>query len=326
MFDQSQYLLNAGNQSVEWPERIVPFIQRVMDTWTDVFQGQMQRLVRVVGGQHYWPDVSRRISLNMHTGSFDAFTPAAYIGFGEYGDSVITAQGSALTPQRVLELARREMDLNALPLLQELKETICDVRNVQLVYYEGGQHLTPNPFGSIQPYNQALEDAQSLPEMYTLYNDWLTRLRALTANSLFMNFSFASSKNGRYGSWGVLEYVGQSINDAPKYRALIDNLCGSPSVSVPHKTLRPGMIQLEQNYPNPFNPETVLKFYIASAGKVKLIIYDMLGKEIAHIFDGDAAAGWHTILWKSSNLASGLYVCTLHAGDARLTKKILLLK
>jgi hypothetical protein len=326
MFDQAQYLLNAGDQQVPWPERIVPFIQRVMDTWTDVFQGHMQRLIRVVGGQHYWPDVSRRISLNMRVGSFDAFTPAAYIGFGTYGDSVIASQGSALTPQLVLQLARREMDANALLLLRELKETICDVRNVQLLYYEGGQHLTPNPFGSVQPYNQALEDAQSLPEMYTLYNDWLARLRALTDNSLFMNFSFASSKNGQYGSWGVLEYVGQSIGDAPKYHALIDNLCGSSSVSVQQGNLRPVQTQLEQNYPNPFNPETIIKFYVASAGKVQLIIYDMLGKEIACLFDGSVAAGWHSIPWKSTNMASGLYVCSLSASNIRLTKKMLLLK
>ena len=326
MFNQTNYLNNTGNQNVAWPERIVPFIQRVMDIWTDVFQGQMHRLVRVVGGQHYWPDVSRRIALNMRAGSFDAFSPAAYIGFGDHGDSVITSLGASVRPQLVLQLARLEMDAHALPLLQELRKTICDVRSVRLVYYEGGQGLTPNPFGSLQPYNKALEDAQSLPEMYTLYNDWLARLRALSDNSLFMNFTFASPKNGRYGSWGALEYIGQNIDNAPKYRALIDNLCSASSAVTDKKNLAPTSILLEQNYPNPFNPTTVISYQISAISQLSLKVYDVLGRQVEILVSERQSEGSHLATFNANNLPSGVYFYRLQAGSFTQTKKLLLIK
>jgi hypothetical protein len=327
MFDQTHYLYENGNQNVEWPERIVPFIQSALDIWTNVFSSQPNRLVRVVGGQHYYPDVSRRISYNMRKGSFDAFSPAAYIGFGNYGDSVITALGSAVTPQLVLQLARREMDANALPYMLELKKTICDSLHVQLLYYEGGQHLTPDPFGSDQPYNQALEDAQNLEGIYTLYNDWFTRLRTVTDSSLFMNFSFSTSKSGKYGSWGVLEYIGQNPSEAPKYRALIDNLCTTSSVQeLNAKTVVPQNMYLAQNYPNPFNPGTTIKFYLHNSQRVELIIFNALGQEVERIAEGTYSSGWHSVQWNAAQRASGVYFCLLKSGEQQAIRKVTLLK
>jgi hypothetical protein len=334
MFDQTDSLYSWGDHSVEWPERIVPFIQRVMDIWTDVFKDQKDRLVRVVGGQHYWTDVSCRIALNMRPGSFDAFASAGYISLGEEGYAKAAEKGASLTTDDVIQYTREEIARKALPQLRELKEQICDVRHVRLLIYEGGQHIVSDPFGTDQPYNQVLEDVQSLPAMYDLYNDWLDTLRNLTDNLLFMHFSFVCPKDGKYGSWGALEYMDQDINDAPKYRALIDNQCGSNEVNTARNTnLTPVEIQLNQNYPNPFNPSTKITYSITGkADYVSLNVYDILGRRVVTLYNGVQSPGDYEIEWNGKNAAgqqvsSGVYFYQLRAGGNRAaTKKMIILQ
>lgn len=229
MFDQTHYCLENGDQSKEWPERIVPFIQNVMDIWTQEFAGQMDRIVRVVGVQTACQDVSNRIVFNMAPGSFDAFAPAAYFGLTSEAWDALETLGENATAEDVLYWARVGMLTDSFPALQLQKATIADSLHIPMLYYECGQHITPNPFGSEQPYNQALMDAQTNPGMYDLYTKWFDCLRTLITISdeaLMMNFSFISSKNGRYGCWGALEnQFTQSppyLGIAPKYQALLD--------------------------------------------------------------------------------------------------------
>ncbi len=83
---------------------------------------------------------------------------------------------------------------------------------------------------------------------------------------------------------------------------------------------------LEQNYPNPFNPTTNIKFYLPKAGKVKLTVYNMLGQKVATLINKNLGAGYKTITFDASQLASGVYVYMLQAGDVKLSKKMTLLK
>ncbi|NOX90765.1 MAG: T9SS type A sorting domain-containing protein [Calditrichaeota bacterium] len=83
---------------------------------------------------------------------------------------------------------------------------------------------------------------------------------------------------------------------------------------------------LEQNYPNPFNPTTNIKFYLPKAGKVKLVVYNMLGQKVATLINKNLGAGYQTITFDASHLASGVYVYMLQAGDVKLSKKMTLLK
>ena len=88
----------------------------------------------------------------------------------------------------------------------------------------------------------------------------------------------------------------------------------------------PDIYSLEQNYPNPFNPRTVIKFNLANAGFTLIKIYDVLGKEVATILNGELEAGPHQVSFDASNLPSGAYVYTLTSGSFTETRKMMFLK
>jgi hypothetical protein len=91
----------------------------------------------------------------------------------------------------------------------------------------------------------------------------------------------------------------------------------------------PGMplqFQLHQNYPNPFNPATSLRFDLPTAGHVKLVVFDVLGREVATLLNEMVPAGSHDMTFNASGLSSGVYFYRLQAGDFVETKTLLLLK
>jgi len=88
----------------------------------------------------------------------------------------------------------------------------------------------------------------------------------------------------------------------------------------------PIVYNLDQNYPNPFNPATTISYTIPSEAQVSLVVYDIMGKEIASLVNGKQAAGKHTIKFDASLLASGTYFYKLSADDFISVKKMVLLK
>ena len=83
---------------------------------------------------------------------------------------------------------------------------------------------------------------------------------------------------------------------------------------------------LSQNYPNPFNPTTSINFSIPQDGLVKLVVYDILGKEVATIVNGEQAAGTYQVTFDASRLTSGVYFYKITSGDFSDVKKMLLVK
>jgi hypothetical protein len=83
---------------------------------------------------------------------------------------------------------------------------------------------------------------------------------------------------------------------------------------------------LAQNYPNPFNPSTEISFTLAKSEKVKLSVYNLLGKEVAVLVNGMRNAGSQTVTFDAKNLSSGVYFYKLEAGSSVLAKKMMLLK
>ena len=84
--------------------------------------------------------------------------------------------------------------------------------------------------------------------------------------------------------------------------------------------------QLHQNYPNPFNPTTKIRFEIPKQNFVSLKIYDISGREVANLINGERTAGAYDIEFDGSYLASGTYFYRLQAGDFVQVKKMVLLK
>jgi hypothetical protein len=88
---------------------------------------------------------------------------------------------------------------------------------------------------------------------------------------------------------------------------------------------------LEQNYPNPFNPTTTIKYDLPEAAKVTMTVYDIVGREVAKLVDGELDAGYHTAVFDGSRYASGIYFVrmTAQGSDAKpyvKTMKIVLIK
>jgi hypothetical protein len=84
--------------------------------------------------------------------------------------------------------------------------------------------------------------------------------------------------------------------------------------------------ELKQNYPNPFNPTTKISYSVANKSDVSLKVYDVLGKEVATLVNTTKDAGNYEVNFNASDLASGLYIYKLTAGNFVSTKKMMLLK
>ncbi|HOV24260.1 MAG TPA: T9SS type A sorting domain-containing protein, partial [Candidatus Marinimicrobia bacterium] len=88
----------------------------------------------------------------------------------------------------------------------------------------------------------------------------------------------------------------------------------------------PKVYALKQNYPNPFNPTTNIRFDLPKDSDVSLVVYDLMGREVAKLVNGPMNAGYYTINFNAANLPSGVYIYRLKAGDFVNTKKLMLLK
>ncbi len=79
-------------------------------------------------------------------------------------------------------------------------------------------------------------------------------------------------------------------------------------------------------YPNPFNPTTTFEFALPHSGFVSLKIYNILGEEVSTLVSEKLTAGKYNYEWDAGNLASGIYVYRIQAGDFTQTKKLILIK
>lgn len=100
----------------------------------------------------------------------------------------------------------------------------------------------------------------------------------------------------------------------------------SGAVSVDPTDMIAKEYKLQQNYPNPFNPTTKIEFNLPGSSKIKLAVYDVLGREIAVLANGNFSAGSHVKEFNAAGLSSGVYFYRLTTNDKILTKKMILAK
>jgi hypothetical protein len=83
---------------------------------------------------------------------------------------------------------------------------------------------------------------------------------------------------------------------------------------------------LHAAYPNPFNPATTFAFDLPTTSHVRLDVYDVLGRNVATLVNGEMPAGSHSVIWEASGLGSGVYFAKMIAGEYSATTKVTLLK
>ncbi len=96
----------------------------------------------------------------------------------------------------------------------------------------------------------------------------------------------------------------------------------------------PAQWALEQNYPNPFNPSTLIRYQVPAVsgsggmaeGVLALTVHDLLGREVAVLVNQRQAPGTYEVRFDATELASGMYLCTLRAGGFSQTRALMLLK
>jgi hypothetical protein len=90
--------------------------------------------------------------------------------------------------------------------------------------------------------------------------------------------------------------------------------------------ISPVEFALVQNYPNPFNPSTKIMYSIASAGNVKLAVYNLLGQEVATLVNGYMEAGNYELNFNAADLSSGTYIYKIETAQFTQARKMLLTK
>ena len=93
----------------------------------------------------------------------------------------------------------------------------------------------------------------------------------------------------------------------------------------------PGVFALHQGYPNPFNPVTSIRYDIPEAANVQVSVYSLLGQKVKTLVNGAHQPGFYAVQWNGTNdqgnpVASGMYICRIHADQFNAVKKLILMK
>ena len=137
-----------------------------------------------------------------------------------------------------------------------------------------------------------------------------------------VNFSFISKNGAQVNVNAVSSNPPNSGTIAVDGTTYYDGL----TTSVEQINHLPNNYTLKQNYPNPFNPNTNIEYSIPEASFVELKVYDVLGNEVATLVNQEQSAGVYRADFSGSDLASGLYVAKITAGNYTNTIKMSLLK
>lgn len=121
---------------------------------------------------------------------------------------------------------------------------------------------------------------------------------------------------------GVLWYTFSNYKLQP---ATFDDIGPVIDTAIEDEVL-PAAFALKQNYPNPFNPSTKIEFDVTSAGVATLDVFDVLGRKVRTLVDGQMTVGTQSVTFDAGTLPSGVYIYRLSAGDNVQTRKMLLMK
>ncbi len=132
--------------------------------------------------------------------------------------------------------------------------------------------------------------------------------------------------------WHIFKaYTGKESIDSGSIYQWIDNmeiwddLPRTTSIASPPNNIS-SEYALIQNYPNPFNPSTTIRFALPQREHVKLKVFDVNGREIATLVDGEMPAGKHAVTFAPRAATTGLYFYKLTAGQFSQTRKAVLMK
>lgn len=126
--------------------------------------------------------------------------------------------------------------------------------------------------------------------------------------------------------WNDEDY--DEFSDERLYRKFRMRIFGS-ELPVNNETLEtdiPTDFSLSQNYPNPFNPSTNIEFSVPEKANIQIEVFDIAGRLIEVLFNGEKNAGIHSVTWDAGSHSSGIYLLRMHSPRGIETRKMILLK
>jgi hypothetical protein len=178
-----------------------------------------------------------------------------------------------------------------------------------------------------------VDDSQQFPNFTSCINEFEAWGSTFAPNKVAFQFGYPDDRPW----WSTLANPPITIGNA--LLANIPNIAGVfwvdftisevfpiSALAVTQPEAQMESFRLTQNYPNPFNPMTVLSCQLPVAGRVRIVVYDLLGKEVKVTLDEQKAPGTYQVMFDAAGLPSGVYICRMTAGSFVESKKILLLK
>lgn len=141
---------------------------------------------------------------------------------------------------------------------------------------------------------------------------------------------------GDFNNDGVDDFAFSAIEYSLEYwsRGVVYVMSGigeSSDVEIEHDAHVPEKIELYQNYPNPFNPSTTIAFEIPYRSHVIITVQNILGQEVARLIDKELSTGSYSVRWDGNDqggetMPTGVYLYRMAAGDAVISRKMILIK
>ena len=133
-----------------------------------------------------------------------------------------------------------------------------------------------------------------------------------------------------FGAWGTYPFLPSGLilisdTETGLYVVRFDSVGVSSASGIVRDAL-PREFALGQNYPNPFNPATTIRFSVPEASPVKLVVFDVLGRQVRVLVDGVREAGIHEVLFEAGDLPSGTYLYRLETRQGSFVQMMQLVK
>ncbi len=142
----------------------------------------------------------------------------------------------------------------------------------------------------------------------------------------FDSVAFLLPSNGLHSGFKI-RFRGEGLESTDEW--FFDDICIIGDVATGNITNTgsiPERFSLSQNYPNPFNPTTKISFDVSKQSFVTLKIYDIAGREVAKLVNGNLTAGTYAVDFNGSALSSGVYFYRIEANEFVQTKRMMLIK
>jgi hypothetical protein len=164
------------------------------------------------------------------------------------------------------------------------------------------------------------ESTQGAPHADAFLRYAIYRNGSLLATPMDTLYQDSLPGSGTYDYFVVAQYDG-GVSDSSNH-ARIEYTLSTPNIG----SSPPTHFELLPCFPNPFNPTTTIHFAVPHSSEIRILIYDILGREVARLADGVYPAGHHQLMWNAEAMGTGLYFVRLEADGVHQERKVLLLR